>query len=129
MRDRTKSFIKSLIVEYRGDHPFFFSSGRRHTRFGCDWSSDVCSSDLKGRPRSSPRAKKRGELRGRPFGRQVQAVARIGEHLLGVTAVPRVPGKARPLAEILAARAAIEEIGRASCRERGQARVAGGELE
>src|SRR2546430_3497516 len=25
---------------------FFFSSGRRHTRFDCDWSSDVCSSDL-----------------------------------------------------------------------------------
>src|SRR5256886_1765252 len=24
----------------------FFSSRRRHTRFGCDWSSDVCSSDL-----------------------------------------------------------------------------------
>src|SRR6202034_3396105 len=23
-----------------------FSSRRRHTRFDCDWSSDVCSSDL-----------------------------------------------------------------------------------
>src|SRR5260370_13797392 len=30
---------------------FFFSSRRRHTRFKCDWSSDVCSSDL-----SSPKA-------------------------------------------------------------------------
>src|SRR5256886_13061114 len=29
---------------YRGR--FFFSSRRRHTRFDCDWSSDVCSSDL-----------------------------------------------------------------------------------
>src|SRR5256886_7931222 len=29
---------------------FFFSSRRRHTRFDCDWSSDVCSSDLE-RPR------------------------------------------------------------------------------
>src|SRR5260221_4287414 len=37
------------------DHPdpaeiasslFFFSSRRRHTRSLCDWSSDVCSSDL-----------------------------------------------------------------------------------
>src|SRR5260370_12994435 len=28
---------------------FFFSSRRRHTRFKCDWSSDVCSSDLKNR--------------------------------------------------------------------------------
>src|SRR2546429_2547788 len=25
---------------------FFFSSRRRHTRCSCDWSSDVCSSDL-----------------------------------------------------------------------------------
>src|SRR2546430_2902720 len=38
----------------QGDHrlllldiiSFFFSSRRRHTRFDCDWSSDVCSSDL-----------------------------------------------------------------------------------
>src|SRR6266480_6615541 len=29
---------------------FFFSSRRRHTRLTCDWSSDVCSSDL---PRAS----------------------------------------------------------------------------
>src|SRR5580698_2441903 len=27
---------------------FFFSSRRRHTRLTCDWSSDVCSSDLLG---------------------------------------------------------------------------------
>src|SRR6516164_10644573 len=26
---------------------FFFSSRRRHTRWICDWSSDVCSSDLR----------------------------------------------------------------------------------
>src|SRR2546430_2513293 len=26
----------------------FFSSRRRHTTFDCDWSSDVCSSDLAG---------------------------------------------------------------------------------
>src|SRR5207237_6421834 len=25
---------------------FFFSSRRRNTRFKCDWSSDLCSSDL-----------------------------------------------------------------------------------
>src|SRR5260370_37005106 len=30
---------------------FFFSSRRRHTRFKCDWSSDVCSSDLRCHPR------------------------------------------------------------------------------
>src|SRR2546430_9108990 len=33
---------------------FFFSSRRRHTRFDCDWSSDVCSSDLAQRLRTQP---------------------------------------------------------------------------
>src|SRR3712207_6244610 len=37
---------------------FFFSSRRRHTRYWRDWSSDVCSSDLRpsrsGTSRSSP---------------------------------------------------------------------------
>src|SRR6267378_5167468 len=34
---------------------FFFSSRRRHTRSLRDWSSDVCSSDLGGTPRSGRR--------------------------------------------------------------------------
>src|SRR5260370_5637219 len=33
-------------LEYLTYFFFFFSSRRRHTRFKCDWSSDVCSSDL-----------------------------------------------------------------------------------
>src|SRR6266478_9088551 len=33
---------------------FFFSSRRRHTRFDCDWSSDVCSSDLAEQRRLHP---------------------------------------------------------------------------
>src|SRR3712207_8537142 len=34
---------------------FFFSSRRRHTRYWRDWSSDVCSSDLRARgDRMSP---------------------------------------------------------------------------
>src|SRR5882762_5418143 len=40
---------------------FFFSSRRRHTRFKCDWSSDVCSSDLetwKSKEFSDPVAKR-----------------------------------------------------------------------
>src|SRR5215213_11866255 len=37
---------------------FFFSSRRRHTRLVSDWSSDVCSSDLRGDPR--PRVRRRG---------------------------------------------------------------------
>src|SRR5256885_3420773 len=38
---------------------FFFSSRRRHTRLQGDWSSDVCSSDLRQAPAcviSAPRA-------------------------------------------------------------------------
>src|SRR2546430_5255272 len=35
-----------VIVALRWSFIFFFSSRRRHTRFDCDWSSDVCSSDL-----------------------------------------------------------------------------------
>src|SRR5947207_4199533 len=31
---------------FEPSHHFFFSSRRRHTRSLCDWSSDVCSSDL-----------------------------------------------------------------------------------
>src|SRR5256886_3968398 len=45
---------------------FFFSSRRRHTIFDCDWSSDVCSSDLKGLTTNSAAADKhrvRTELR------------------------------------------------------------------
>src|SRR5260370_32545084 len=38
----------------------FFSSRRRHTRFKCDWSSDVCSSDC-GRDGQSVTLKQVGE--------------------------------------------------------------------
>src|SRR5260221_6757863 len=34
------------ILREGGLDLFFFSSRRRHTRSLCDWSSDVCSSDL-----------------------------------------------------------------------------------
>src|SRR5690242_16811447 len=40
-------FALNLLVMFF----FFFSSRRRHTRLTCDWSSDVCSSDLAGRGR------------------------------------------------------------------------------
>src|SRR3712207_6050555 len=43
---------------------FFFSSRRRHTRYWRDWSSDVCSSDLRGRPAVELRDPRRGS---RPF--------------------------------------------------------------
>src|SRR4051812_49910988 len=34
------------LMCYTSEFCFFFSSRRRHTRLTCDWSSDVCSSDL-----------------------------------------------------------------------------------
>src|SRR5438045_8857767 len=78
---------------------FFFSSRRRHTRCLSDWSSDVCSSDLAG-----------------VRGRAIQPVQPLHDD---------DPG-GRPVAQELAdcvdgpmARA-HEEIGRASCRERGE---------
>src|SRR6266481_5532873 len=34
------------MAELNAKQNFFFSSRRRHTIWNCDWSSDVCSSDL-----------------------------------------------------------------------------------
>src|SRR2546427_1590703 len=50
--DGSYSFIRAVFATTAPSFPtirgelFFFSSRRRHTRFDCDWSSDVCSSDL-----------------------------------------------------------------------------------
>src|SRR2546427_4148630 len=48
---------------------FFFSSRRRHTRFDCDWSSDVCSSDLSARGGAGRGVAARGGRCPRPPGR------------------------------------------------------------
>src|SRR5438270_11932971 len=77
---------------------FFFSSRRRHTRFDCDWSSDVCSSDL---------------------------VALDAEDLalLGLEGVPIAIAFLLDLPGDLARH--LDEIGRASCRERVEMWVVG----
>src|SRR2546430_487166 len=59
LRNRMNTLELKLLTTYRSKKNalslslihalcifFFFSSRRRHTRFDCDWSSDVCSSDL-----------------------------------------------------------------------------------
>src|SRR2546430_12787946 len=46
MRTSRKSQLINQLFEVAARACFFFSSRRRHTRFDCDWSSDVCSSDL-----------------------------------------------------------------------------------
>src|SRR5256886_4190377 len=44
--DERLILVSLSILSYYVVLFFFFSSRRRHTRFDCDWSSDVCSSDL-----------------------------------------------------------------------------------
>src|SRR5690242_5336724 len=45
--------------EHRWRRWFFFSSRRLHTRLTCDWSSDVCSSDLETGAGPAPRGGRR----------------------------------------------------------------------
>src|SRR5436190_16835893 len=84
---------------------FFFSSRRRHTRSLCDWSSDVCSSDLFVSPNTGYfliRAHKAG------FG--------------NAKSNPRYITFLRDLREIgegvIVGQGNWQQIGRASCRER-----------
>src|SRR5688572_32482212 len=50
------AWVNAVIAEPLYDEIiFFFSSRRRHTRFDCDWSSDVCSSDLTAGSSAPPR--------------------------------------------------------------------------
>src|SRR6516164_9893760 len=47
--DRLKKELSEQLGDTERDgveSHFFFSSRRRHTRWNCDWGSDVCSSDL-----------------------------------------------------------------------------------
>src|SRR5689334_16202933 len=96
--------VNDLQQEYL---QYFFSSGRRHTMWNCDWSSDVCSSDL--------------------FHRQLRADGRVAGHLLRRDP----PGDDQPLERMyvgaesagrarVAASARSEErrVGR-ECRSRG----------
>src|SRR5207237_7783224 len=80
---------------------FFFSSRRRHTRFKCDWSSDVCSSDLLG----SLETGSIETLAETPEVGTVQDDAAV----FGEDTASQVVGDLELSAE----------IGRASCRERG----------
>src|SRR5438034_2473640 len=46
MRESSPAGESGVLFAGLGIAVFFFSSRRRHTRSLCDWSSDVCSSDL-----------------------------------------------------------------------------------
>src|SRR2546427_5225248 len=53
---------------------FFFSSRRRHTRFDCDWSSDVCSSDLAAMDADDEDKAEALQEEGERLGEQLQAL-------------------------------------------------------
>src|SRR5690606_40862757 len=82
---------------------FFFSSRRRHTRFSRDWSSDVCSSDLDAGQQEADRHGPEVIAGGHAGTGGEDDVARAEEQREG----HETQGK--------------QEIGRASCRERGRA--------
>src|SRR2546430_11788055 len=84
---------------------FFFSSRRRHTRFDCDWSSDVCSSDL-----STVLLAMQGAAL--TFA-QIRLGLADGMDYLESRSVPRTAS-----ARALTGAGAVREIGRASCRGR-----------
>src|SRR2546430_3765135 len=86
---------------------FFFSSRRRHTRFDCDWSSDVCSSDLTPAPQPPPAPP------------SLSSAARsydLPSLLTQARALSTLPGWSSDV-EVYFGTAPLE-IGRASCRER-----------
>src|SRR5690606_41186778 len=99
---------------------FFFSSRRRHTRFSRDWSSDVCSSDLRDNlvidhPHSNGVWYDVGNVDG-VFANNYVEGTQIGfffEISKGVVVAGNVFVNN------------AQEIGRASCRERGSLSVVG----
>src|SRR5438132_10467424 len=86
---------------------FFFSSRRRHTRSLCDWSSDVCSSDL---------GKKNRHIRGQPAPTDIDVVPHLMRKDESSKANAKASSVQRPINTHKSKEA--EEIGRASCRER-----------
>src|SRR2546430_7234802 len=93
---------------------FFFSSRRRHTRFDCDWSSDVCSSDLGGGPLFRGSLSSAGAVPG--DGAAVAGSRPFSRNAWRMRSAPRDRS------------ASGSEIGRASWRGRGEISVVAGSL-
>src|SRR5436190_11437671 len=87
---------------------FFFSSRRRHTRSLCDWSSDVCSSDLSMTPAQLVQSVLLGG------GLTATNITYSG----AATAIGSFNGTASNIGFNAGVIMASGEIGRASCRER-----------
>src|SRR5207245_5732283 len=99
---------------------FFFSSRRRHTRCYRDWSSDVCSSDL------ALLAHFTAIARATAGTEPAEALRAARRHEVVSRAVDELERNGSP-ALVLEAMVARMKIGRASCRERGEDAVGGGE--
>src|SRR5438034_9477919 len=99
---------------------FFFSSRRRHTRSLCDWSSDVCSSDLAIDPAKI---------------KLLTEPERVIAHVVALKVEEEKPAEAvaaegaAPAEPEVIKKGKKEEIGRASCRERVEISVEDGALE
>src|SRR5437588_5183827 len=89
---------------------FFFSSRRRHTRSLCDWSSDVCSSDL-------PFVSTYGSLSVSRDSARSRKSEEGGNSLPSKNLLP-VSASSRFLLSPLISPCRVRKIGRASCRER-----------
>src|SRR5690606_40122265 len=103
-------------------YSFFFSSRRRHTRFSRDWSSDVCSSDLRGAM----------EVVGVSIGGGKMEIVELNGFELKMTGnspTLLVPHQDRYGAIAAVAGVLARQIGRASCRERVWSSVGGVALE
>src|SRR2546422_1900142 len=99
--------LVSMVLILSSDRfVFFFSSRRRHTRCSRDWSSDVCSSDLRTPDDLTGLiASLRASLAGEPL--RLFTVDPLASFMVGGD-----ENSPRDMGVVLA------EIGRASCRER-----------
>src|SRR5689334_23998208 len=76
-----KRLPRRRVFPFQGGEEFFFSSRRRHTRWNCDWSSDVCSSDLAVRIGRALERELRRLVLGDPGGGDAYLVDRLRRHL------------------------------------------------
>src|SRR5437764_12161682 len=97
---------------------FFFSRRRRHTSYIGDWSSDVCSSDLGGSPGLAAGSGTGGRRSSRAPASAAQRPG-PGSHRWEPGPLPRESAKKAKLRNELAGKEKAQ-IGRASCRERGE---------
>src|SRR5262245_63624722 len=98
------------------DFFFFFSSRRRHTRCLSDWSSDVCSSDL-----AAASTALRGGRRGR-----AETDVGVGVNQTRIDRHSRCVNHAGVARDRNVGADGLDQIGRASCRERGEIWGGGG---